>query len=235
MRRNDVFRFARLFVCTIVMTLASACSVKSTPPTAAASPGDGGVIRAEKSSCETSGPMQMLPDAEGHFQLKRILPRQDHFCALVVPIDNASLASISSGARFVDYRRSHPTDLISHLVFFNNLTLEITGIAEVVDIYAGSPQDLARSTWLHSGLTLEGVLNFFAGRDYGFAINITKYQPFSQPLSFADARALDAKFQRPYGYLFLDRHPVIESELQRRRPEAILTPEAGNVDGWPEP
>ncbi len=207
-------------ICLLLAAMLTACTPDAAPVAPPTTP-DGGNVKIEKSNCETSGPLQLIADADGRYALTQIAPRADHFCAIILPIDGASLDLISTRTKVYDYRRNHPSDRISHVVFFNNLTLELTAIAEVVETIAGTPQDLARVTWLHSGSSLEGVLTYFRGRDYGFAIELAGFEVFTSPLSLADARTLDSKFQRPYTYLFLDRHPVIAAELQNRRPPVV--------------
>jgi hypothetical protein len=238
----------KLLGCVSVMTLLagvvvvalSGCASESAPP--ATTSNVGGIVKVEKSKCETQGPIKLTPDAEGHFVLKHIPPRRNQFCAILVPVDGNSFDLFSAGFRASDYRRNHPADLISHVAFFNNSTLEIAAIAEVGETIAGTPQDIARATWLRGGLDLEGILHYFAGRDYGFAIQLRNFQKLSTPISLTDARHLDSKFQRPYTYLFLDRHPVIEGEVLRRRtepidlgPKDLTSPAPRTVDGWPEP
>lgn len=181
-----------------------------------APPRDERRVGIDKTQCETNGPLVLKPDAEKHFLLETIPPRAEQTCAIVVPIDPRSLNLMAIGSKLYDYRRGFPTDLISHVVFFNTVTREIAAVAEVVDTIAGGAYDVANATWADSGTSLNGARNSFGGQPYGFAIRLKNLRHLTTPLSLEDARTLDPKFQRPFGYLFLDRHPVIEAEVQHR-------------------
>jgi predicted transcriptional regulator len=167
-------------------------------------------------ACETDGPLQLAPAADGHFTLVKLPPRSDRFCALVLPLDSQSLNAVLRGVKTVDYRRSIPADHISHIIYFNTKTLEFYASAEVDHELAGPPREIAELTAPNAGTNLNGAMNYFGGRDYGFAISVRNVQILANPMSIEEIRAIDSRFARPYGYLFLERHPKLNQELARR-------------------
>lgn len=166
-------------------------------------------------TCEQGGPMNVLkPDV-----MFSVAPRTDHFCALILAIMPEYLGWIEDGAKSFEYRKVHPSDPISHIVFFNNGTNELYGIAEVVTTLVGPPQIIAEQTALRSGTTVDGLMSYFGTRPVGFATEIRNFKKFAKPLTVDAARALDPSFKRPFGYVFLDRHPILNSEIEKRLQE----------------
>lgn len=173
-------------------------------------------VEITSSACGTGAPMELSPDAEELYELVTVFPRTDRFCALVLPIDSQSFESMMMGLKSVDYRRTFPVDRFSHVVFFNTRTLELSVIAEVASSLAGTPEDVSSLTWEKSGSSFEHAVGYFTGRPYGFAIELKTIHRLPKPITLDEAHALDPKFARPYGYLFLDRHPVLNAKIQKQ-------------------
>ena len=165
---------------------------------------------------EVSGPLKIPTGAEsptGKTELLKIAPRIDRFCAVVLSIDPTFLGWLNAGDKSFEYRKSHPGDAISHIVFFDNKALALVAIADVVETLAGDPLEISELTWRRSGTTVDGLMSYFADRPVGFATELKKFRMLPSPISLAAARTLDPKFQRPFGYLFIDRHPKINESI----------------------
>jgi len=160
--------------------------------------------------------MQLNPDAQGHYRLVNVPARSGKSCVLILPLDSKSLNAVLRGAKTIDYRRSLPTDRVSHIIYFNTKTLELYATAEVDHALAGEPRDIAELTAANAGTNLNGALNYFGGRNYGFAIAVKNAQILAHPMNLEEARAIDSRFARPYGYLFLERHPKLNQEFFQR-------------------
>lgn len=193
-----------------------------------------GPVEVKKLSCEeTPGPLKVPTGAEsptGKTELLRIAPRKDRFCAIVLSIDPTFLGWLNSGDKSFEYRKSHPRDEISHIVFFDNKALTLVAIADVVETVAGDPLEISELTWRRSGTTVDGLMSYFGDRPVGFATELKNFRALPNPISLAAARTLDPKFQRPFGYLFVDRHPKINdaimAQLGLTKQQAETTPES---------
>jgi predicted transcriptional regulator len=165
---------------------------------------------------EVSGPLIVPAGADsptGKTKLLRIVPRNDRFCAIVLSIDPTFLGWLNAGDKSFEYRKNHPSDKISHIIFFDNKALSLVAIADVVETVAGDPLEISELTWRRSGTTVDGLMSYFGDRPVGFATELKNFRALPNPISLAAARTLDPKFQRPYGYLFVDRHPKINDAI----------------------
>jgi predicted transcriptional regulator len=165
---------------------------------------------------EAPGPLKLPTGAEsptGKTELLRIAPRTDRFCAIVLSIDPTFLGWLNAGDKSFEYRKSHPSDKVSHIIFFDNKALTLVAIADVVETVAGDPLEISELTWRRSGTTVDGLMSYFGDRPVGFATELKNFRALPNPISLAAARTIDPKFQRPYGYLFVDRHPKINDAI----------------------
>ncbi|MBN8540556.1 MAG: hypothetical protein J0L82_09235 [Deltaproteobacteria bacterium] len=177
---------------------------------------DGPVVVKNLGCEEVSGPLIVPVGPEGptrKTELLRIAPRKDRFCAIVLSIDPTFLGWLNSGDKSFEYRKSHPGDEISHIIFFDNKALTLVAVADVVETIAGDPLEISELTWRRSGTTVDGLMSYFGDRPVGFATELKNFRSLPSPISLAAARTLDPKFQRPYGYLFVDRHPKINDAI----------------------
>ncbi len=166
-------------------------------------------------ACETGGPMNtQKPNA-----IQAIAPRADHFCALILAIMPEYLGWIENGSKSFEYRKVHPSDPISHIVFYNNGTNALYGIAEVVTTLVGPPRLIAEQTAARSGTDVDGLMSYFGTRPVAFATEFAHFRKFKEPLALADVQQLDPSFKRPFGYVFLDRHPQLNSLINKLRQE----------------
>lgn len=162
-------------------------------------------------ACESGSPL-VIKDPE----TMRILPRRsDQFCAIVLTSSADSLSLIESGSKMFEYRKSHPSDRFSHIVFYRTPAEELYGVAEVVETLAGNPDELADRTWRKSGTNRNGVRGYFTGSAVGYAIEIRKFRKFTLPVSLAEARRLEPTFRKPNGYVFLERTPALNKEIEK--------------------
>jgi hypothetical protein len=177
---------------------------------------DGPVVAKNLGCEEVSGPLIVPVGAEsptGKTEILRIAPRKDRFCAIVLSIDPTFLGWLNAGDKSFEYRKSHPGDEISHIIFFDNKSLSLAAIADVVETIAGDPLEISELTWRRSGTTVDGLMSYFGDRPVGFATELKNFRALPNPISLAAARTIDPKFQRPYGYLFIDRHPKINDAI----------------------
>ncbi len=209
--------FGPLIIATMIMPVVIRCTTGDSGP-AKKPAGELGRIAAETTNCETAGPLKLTPDAHGVYALETLSPRADLFCAIVVPIEGTSLELIASGSQIYDYRRGFPTDKISHVVFFNTTLREISVIAEVAETLAGGADEITNLTWETAGRNFDEARSFFSGQPFGFAVKLRNVRELVKPITLSEARTLDVKFQRPFGYLFLERHPAVSAEIQHRLP-----------------
>lgn len=213
MNRASISKLILIFGLTVLVSPLISCA----PATSAGggSPAKDDPIEIA-TACETDGPMQLTPTSDGRYPLVSISARTEKFCVLILPLDSQSLNAVLRGAKIVDYRRSLPTDRFSHIIYFNTKTLMLYATAEVDHALAGAPRDIAELTAANADTNLNGALNYFGGRNYGFAIAIKNARILTNPMSLDDARAVDSRFSRPYSYLFLERHPKLNQEFAKR-------------------
>lgn len=199
-----------------VLAFAASCGPRPTNSGSDAPKGEEPVVVKNLGCEEISGPLKIPTGAEspsGKTELVRISPRKNRFCAIVLAIDPTFLGWLNAGDKSFEYRKSHPNDEISHIIFFDNKALTMVAVAEVVETLGGDPLEISELTWRRSGTTVEGLMSYFGDRPVGFAIELKNFRMLPSPISLAAARTLDPKFQRPFGYLFIDRHPKINEAI----------------------
>lgn len=200
-------------------------------------PAPNGPVVVKNFDCEeSSGPLKVPTGADsptGKTELLRIAPRKDKFCAIVLSIDPTFLGWLTAGDKSFEYRKSHPADKISHIIFFDNKALTLVAVADVVETLAGDPLEISELTWRRSGTTVDGLMSYFGDRPLGFATELKNFRPLPNPISIDAARTLDPKFQRPFGYLFIDRHPKLNDAIKTQLGIAIQQTET-NTETLPE-
>ncbi len=199
----------------LLVTLVGGCAPPTSKPNQSLTPKAETPIRTTQ-TCETEGPATLSPDADGRYAVRSMPTRIDRLCVLILPTDSQTLNEILRGTKTVDYRRSFPADQVSHILFFNTKTLELFATAEVESTLVGDPLEIAELTAPSAGTNLDGARDYFGSRNYGFAITLRNVQGLAKPIGIRDARNIDARFQRPYGYLFLERHPRLNQEIATR-------------------
>lgn len=163
--------------------------------------------------CETQGSINLAQPGA----LQSIPSRSNgEFCAIVLSVPQVIIDWLVSGSKTWEYRKSHPADPVSHIVFYNTTTRELFGIAEVSHTLGGPPVDIVNKTWTESGTTADVLLGYYGDRPVGFATKILSMTPFQKKIPLAEARQLDASFSPPPGYLFLDRFPSLNSAIRQR-------------------
>lgn len=214
-KTGSPFGFLTLFAAVLAANVA--CAPRS--PTSAPEAKDESPIGTRNIGCENSGPMNIPVGAEsptGQTELHRVSGRKDAFCALVLSIDPTFLGWLNSGDKSFEYRKSFPADSVSHIIFFDNRAQSLVAVAEVVEVLGGDPLEISNLTWTRSGTTVDGLMSYFGDRPVGFAIELRNFRSLPAPITLAAARAIDPKFQRPYGYLFTERHPKIDAALKKQ-------------------
>lgn len=219
---HKLSRCATLIGCLFLLATMTACAPRtsSAPP----APEEESPIGTRTKPCENTGPMKIPVGADsptGRTELHRVNGRSDAFCAVVLSIDPTFLGWLNSGDKSFEYRKSFPADSVSHIIFFDNRAQSLVAVAEVVEVLAGDPLEISNLTWTRSGTTVDGLMSYFGDRPVGFAIELKKFRSLPAPISLSAARAIDPKFQRPYGYLFTERHPKIDEALKKQ----VMNPE----------
>lgn len=197
--------------------LIAACAPRS--PSSAPDAQEDAPIGTRNIGCENSGPMKFPTGSDsptGKTELHRVPSRKDNFCAVVLSIDPTFLGWLNSGDKSFEYRKSFPADPVSHIIFFDNRAQSLVAVAEVVEVLGGDPLEISNLTWTRSGTTVDGLMSYFGDRAAGFAIELKNFRSLPAPITLAAARAIDPKFQRPYGYLFTERHPKIDEALLKQ-------------------
>ncbi len=163
--------------------------------------------------CETQGPVSLTQPGV----LQSIPGRSDgQFCAIVLSVPQVIIDWLVSGSKTWEYRKSHPADPVSHIVFYNTTTRELFGIAEISHTLGGPPTEIVNTTWTESGTSADALLGYYGDRPVGFATKLLSMTPFQKRISLTEARQLDAAFSPPPGYLFLDRFPNLNSAIRQR-------------------
>lgn len=214
---NSYFKTVAAIGFSVLIATSVACAPRS--PNSGPESQDDAPIGTRNVGCENSGPLKIPTGAEsptGKTELHRLPGRKDAFCAVVLSIDPTFLGWLSSGDKSFEYRKSFPADLVSHIIFFDNRAQSLVAVAEVVEVLGGDPLEISNLTWTRSGTTVDGLMSYFGNRPVGFAIELKKFRSLPAPITLSAARAVDPKFQRPYGYLFTERHPKIDEALRKQ-------------------
>lgn len=172
------------------------------------------------SDCEVNPPITLADPS-----VVTTLPnRTDKFCAIMLAIMPEYLGWIETGAKSFEFRKAHPSDPISHIVFYKNQADELYGIAEVVQSFGGDPKLVVDQTWRFSGTTEAGLMSYFGALPVGFAIEIRNFQAFKNPIPLDEAKKIDPTFRKPSGYVFLERYPKLNNEIEKLIAPATATP-----------
>ena len=109
---------------------------------------------------------------------------------------------ISGEKRFEFRRRCFDPEVVRSVLLYATLPVgAIVGEFTVARVIRGRPAAVWRKTRAHAGISRRYFLQYFAGRDEAFAIEVARVTPFSRPM---DPRSR-GPFTAPQSYSFWSR------------------------------
>lgn len=108
---------------------------------------------------------------------------------------------ILDGTKKYEYRKrvfSKPVERI--FVYSSSPTQRIVGEIELVQVHCAAPSSIWRRTRLHSGISRRYFLEYFSGRDVGYAIEVGAVHPYSRPV---DPFTVLVGFVPPQSYMYV--------------------------------
>lgn len=211
--------------------LSMSCSKPDTgKSSSAASPPADKPSAGAATACESVTVRHKAGDKDGPFStkaeelpvaLESIASRKDFFCAIAIPVESTFLGWLRSGERTVEYRRVFTKDRISHIIFYDTKADSLVAVADVTEVLRGNPNEIAELTWQLSGTSFDNVMSYFGDYRVGYVIRLKNFHNLPAPITLSAARKTDPHFSRPFGYLFLERHPKINAAIKRQ----VMSPE----------
>jgi predicted transcriptional regulator len=118
------------------------------------------------------------------------------------------------GIKSYEFRKRFPTGPVSHIVYYNNGTKELMGVARVKRTLVGAPESVVELTWQHSGATREQLLEYYNGTSEAFATEVTYFSRLAEPLSLRELK--DLGFSPSSRYQFAEDSPELFANLKRQ-------------------
>jgi predicted transcriptional regulator len=109
---------------------------------------------------------------------------------------------IVNGNKKFEYRkRIFKKDVESVIIYSTMPEGRIIGEFTIDKILNDSPIELWNKTCLYSGISKDSFLDYFSGREDGFAIKIKKFIKYKEPIN---PKELDTNFVAPQSYRYID-------------------------------
>lgn len=109
---------------------------------------------------------------------------------------------IIDGNKRFEYRKKIFKRDVESVVIYSTMPVgKIIGEFKIEKIINDSPEELWEQTYLYSGITKDYFLEYFSGRESGFAIKIKEFIEYSEPIN---PRVAYEKFTAPQSYKYID-------------------------------
>lgn len=107
------------------------------------------------------------------------------------------------GDKKFEYRKAIFKQKVSKIVVYCTMPVgQIVGEFDIEDILEGSPCDLWKTTKEFSGVTRDLYLQYFNGRDIGYAIKIGEKKKYQNPVN---PKTIFDSFTPPQSFLYLNQ------------------------------
>lgn len=138
--------------------------------------------------------------------------------AVIISIRQHFAEAILAGEKSFELRRLRPGFGASARVFIYVPlpSQKIVGWFDVAEVLEAAPPRLWRSVRGACALSRCAFNAYFDGAPVGFALRITKFQRFGEPLSLPAIRKVDSDFTPPQGYQYLRPDRPRDRRLHRR-------------------
>jgi predicted transcriptional regulator len=108
---------------------------------------------------------------------------------------------IMSGNKKFEYRKRIFKKDVETVVIYSTMPVgKIIGEFTIDKIINDSPKEIWNQTCLYSGISKDSFLNYFSGREDGFAIKIKKFIKYKEPIN---PKEFDRKFVAPQSYKYI--------------------------------
>lgn len=98
------------------------------------------------------------------------------------------VAEITCGKKLYEFRKTlfRRKDINTIVVYSSSPVCRIVGEIEFDDVLCDSPDQLWNKTYKSAGISKDRYNEYFEGKDFGYAIKIKAYHPYSEPMRLCD-------------------------------------------------
>lgn len=122
--------------------------------------------------------------------------------AVLISVHPEHVARILSGVKVFEYRKTMPTQDVSHLVLYSTSPIKkIVAIVEIVGRLVGSPSKIWTETAHGSGITRKSYQDYFSGYGKAKAFKLGNIFELSTPLELS---GLTSCKTAPRSFCYLD-------------------------------
>ena len=93
----------------------------------------------------------------------------------------------------------------------------IIGTMEVSKIHKGSVEEILKITGYDKRLDGKEIVDYFAGKDVAYALEISNVKKFSKPLTLKEMRKVDPHLQLPQYYTYIKRTSPLYEQIKKIR------------------
>lgn len=109
---------------------------------------------------------------------------------------------IINGNKKFEYRKRIFKKEVESVVIYATMPVgKIIGEFKIDKILNESPEELWEQTCMYSGITKDYFLEYFSGRDDGFAIKIKDFKKYEEPIN---PKKVNKNFSAPQSYKYLN-------------------------------
>ncbi|WP_018391810.1 ASCH domain-containing protein [Bacillus sp. 37MA] len=118
---------------------------------------------------------------------------------------------IINGNKKFEYRKRIFKKNVESVVIYSTMPVgRIIGEFKIDRIIKDSPVELWNQTARYSGISKDSFLEYFSGRNNGFAIKIKEFVEYDEPIN---PKELDKDFTAPQSYKYIYNEPDIQLNL----------------------
>lgn len=121
--------------------------------------------------------------------------------SMVLSIHSVYAASIYSGEKRFEYRTCRPSRNVEYIALYETGKVgAVTGVARVIEILEGTPEEIWERTKAYAGITRERFMQYFAGKAKAVAYLLGEVCRFAQSITLSELGLIRA----PQSFQYLE-------------------------------
>lgn len=142
-------------------------------------------------------------------EIQFIPPSQNKSIYLLTIYDEVMTIYLCRNKEF-EYRKSFPTQSLSHILFYNSGKNQIVAYAKVRGTLKGPVDSIIAHTVARSGVKAERLKEYYGDYKFAFASEVEDFILLDQPMDLPMAQSLDPDFKKPQGFVSLEIYPNLK-------------------------
>jgi predicted transcriptional regulator len=121
--------------------------------------------------------------------------------SILISIRPEFIKMMHEGDKFFEYRKYIPENTKQIIIYATVPIKGIVGIVQIKKIYCEKPRTLWRKTKDGAGISYEFFLEYFSGKDIGYALEIGNTRWFTKPIPL---KKIKKDLKPPQSFFYID-------------------------------